>query len=134
MGRKRNRVILNATIGEMAAEGKCVYKEDKKVVFVPHAAPGDVADLRVVRKKKSFEEAVIQTLHSPSPLRLTPFCDAFGLCGGCKWQHVSYAQQIEAKAQQIKDAFTRIGKVKLPTISPILGSEKTTYYLSLIHI
>jgi len=121
-------MILNATIGAMAAEGKCVYKEEQKVVFVPYAAPGDVADLRVVRKKKSFEEAVIQTLHTPSSVRLDPFCDAFGLCGGCKWQHISYDMQIEAKAKQIEDALQRIGKIELPTINPIIGSAKTIYY------
>jgi len=128
MGRKRNRVIEKAVIGDMAAEGKCVYKSDNKVIFVSHAAPGDVADLRIVRKKKSFEEAVIQTLHTPSPIRLDPFCPEFGLCGGCKWQHIPYDKQIASKQQQVVDALTRIGKLTLPEINPIIGSEKNQYY------
>ncbi len=121
-------ILENITITDFAAEGKCVARVDDMVVFVPWAAPGDVADLQVRRKKHHFMEADILRLRQPSPLRIQPFCQHFGTCGGCKWQHLPYPEQLKMKQQQVKDQLTRIGKVELPEFRPILGSVKTQEY------
>ena len=111
-----------------AAEGKALARVDDIVVFVPYAVPGDVVDLQVRRKKHSFMEAEIVSINKPSPLRTEPFCQHFGVCGGCKWQHVPYEEQLRMKQQQVFDQLTRIGKVELPEFRPILGSVKTREY------
>ncbi|MBW7467470.1 23S rRNA (uracil(1939)-C(5))-methyltransferase RlmD [Pontibacter aydingkolensis] len=112
----------------MVAEGKCLARHDNMVIFVGGVAPGDVVDLRVTRKKKSFMEAVPVAFREYSELRVEPFCEHFGVCGGCKWQHISYDTQLHYKQKQVKDNLERIGKVALPEFDPILGSEKTRYY------
>ena len=99
-----------------------------KVIFVPFAAPGDVVDLQITRKKHSYAEARIVKMHKPSDIRVEPFCQHFGVCGGCKWQHVPYEYQLQFKQQQVLDNLSRIGKIELPEISPILGSKKTQCY------
>lgn len=121
-------ILENITITDFAAEGKCVARVDDMVVFVPWAAPGDVVDLQVRRKKHSFMEADILHLVQPSSLRTQPFCQHFGTCGGCKWQHLPYPEQLRMKQQQVKDQLTRIGKVELPEFRPIRGSVKTQEY------
>ena len=98
------------------------------VVFVPYVVPGDVVDLQVKRKKNKYAEAVAVKFHEFSPKRAVPFCQHYGVCGGCKWQCLSYEDQIKYKQKQVTDNLTRIGKVELPEISPILGSEKTKFY------
>ena len=118
----------NITITDFAAEGKALARVDDMVVFVPWAVPGDVCDLQVRRKKHSFMEAEIACLHTPSPLRIKPFCQHFGVCGGCKWQQLPYEEQLKMKQQQVYDQLTRIGKVALPEFRPILGSVKTREY------
>ncbi|OKL39789.1 23S rRNA (uracil(1939)-C(5))-methyltransferase RlmD [Pontibacter flavimaris] len=112
----------------MVAEGKCLARHDNMVVFVAGVAPGDVVDLRVTRKKKSYMEAEPVHFHELSELRVQPFCEHFGTCGGCKWQHIGYDTQLYFKQKQVKDNLERIGKVPLPEFDPILGSEKTRYY------
>ena len=112
----------------MAAEGKAIAKVDNLVVFVPYAVPGDVVDLQVRRKKHSYAEAEVVKLHKPSPLRTEPFCQHFGVCGGCKWQCLPYEEQLRFKQKQIVDNLTRIGKVELPEVNPILGSKHTREY------
>ena len=130
MTRKKKPLPLleNITITDFAAEGKALARVDDMVVFVPWAVPGDVCDLQVRRKKHSFMEAEIAALHQPSPLRITPFCQHFGVCGGCKWQQLPYEEQLKMKQQQVYDQLTRIGKVALPEFRPILGSVKTKEY------
>ena len=130
MARKKKPLPLlqDITITGVAAEGKAIAKYNDLVIFVPFAVPGDVVDLQVKKKKRNFAEAEIVQLHTPSPLRTHPFCQHFGVCGGCKWQCMPYEEQLRCKQQQVTDALTRIGKIKLPTISPILGSAKTTHY------
>ena len=131
MTRKKKQLPLleRVTITDYAAEGKAIARLDNAmVVFVPWAVPGDVADLQVRRKKHSFMEADIARLIEPSSLRIEPFCQHFGVCGGCKWQQVPYAEQLRMKQQQVKDQLTRIGKVELPEFRPILGSVKTQEY------
>ncbi len=116
------------TITDVAAEGKALAKVNDLVVFVPYVVPGDVVDLQVKRKKNKYAEAVAIHFHEYSPQRAVPFCQHYGVCGGCKWQCLSYEDQIKYKQKQVTDNLTRIGKVELPEISPILGSEKTQFY------
>ncbi|MBP3775619.1 MAG: 23S rRNA (uracil(1939)-C(5))-methyltransferase RlmD [Prevotella sp.] len=130
MTRKKKPLPLleKITITDFAAEGKALARVDDMVVFVPWAVPGDVCDLQVRRKKHSFMEAEIVRLHIPSPIRVQPFCEHFGTCGGCKWQQLPYEEQLKMKQQQVFDQLTRIGKVELPEFRPILGSVKTKEY------
>ena len=115
-------------ITDVAAEGKALARVNDMVVFVPYVVPGDVVDLQVKRKKHSYAEAVAVKFHEYSPLRSEPFCKHFGVCGGCKWQCLKYEEQIRYKQKQVTDNLVRIGKIELPEISPILGSEQTERY------
>lgn len=126
--KKKLPIIENVTITAVAAEGKSLARVDDKVVFVPYVVPSDVVDLQVKKKKSSFMEAVAINIHEYSPLRDTPFCEHYGVCGGCKWQCLKYEEQLKAKQQQVYDNLTRIGKVELPEFMPILGSKKTREY------
>ena len=130
MARKKKELPLieGVEIKGVAAEGKAVARVNDLVVFVPYAAPGDVVDIQLTRKKNSYAEGKIASVKEYSPFRVEPKCRHFGVCGGCKWQHLDYSKQIEYKQQQVIDNLTRIGKVQLPEISPILGSEKQYYY------
>lgn len=130
MSRKKRPLPLleNVTITDFAAEGKSIARVDDMVVFVPFAVPGDVADLQVRKKKHSYCEAEVVRLVKPSPVRIEPRCRHFGVCGGCKWQMVPYAEQLGMKQRQVHDQLTRIGKVELPEMLPILGSEKIYAY------
>ncbi len=130
MSRKKKElpVIESLEILSVGAEGKAVARHDDLVVFVPYAAPGDVADVKIDRKKHSYAEGHIERLVKPSPLRVEPFCEHFGVCGGCRWQHLPYQEQLKAKQQQVEDALHRIAKVEMPEITPILGSEQTVAY------
>ncbi len=112
----------------MAAEGKAVARVNDLVVFVPYVVPGDVVDLQVKRKKNHYAEAVAVKFHERSAMRVEPFCQHFGVCGGCKWQCLAYSEQLRYKQKQVFDNLTRIGKVELPEFRPILGSEKTCFY------
>lgn len=130
MARKKKELPLleKVTITDVAAEGKAVAKVNELVIFVPYVVPGDVVDLQVKRKKNHYAEAVAVKFHEKSPLRTEPFCSHFGVCGGCKWQCLSYEEQLKYKQKQVFDNLTRIGKVELPEFRPILGSEKTSFY------
>lgn len=130
MSRKKKElpVIESLEILSVGAEGKAVARHDDLVVFVPYAAPGDVADVKIDRKKHSYAEGHIERMVKPSPLRVEPFCEHFGVCGGCRWQHLPYKEQLKAKQQQVEDALHRIAKVEMPEITPILGSEQTVAY------
>ncbi len=130
MARKRKQLPLleGVTITGVAAEGKAVAKVEGMALFVPFAAPGDVADIQLTRKKSSFAEGRVVRFQRLSPLRSEPFCQHFGVCGGCKWQHLPYEEQLRHKQQQVVDNLTRIGKVELPEINPILGAPQTTFY------
>ena len=130
MARKKKELPLleQITITDVAAEGKALARVNDMVVFVPYVVPGDVVDLQVKRKKHSYAEAVAVKFHEYSPLRSEPFCKHFGVCGGCKWQCLNYEDQIRFKQKQVSDNLVRIGKIELPEISPILGSELTERY------
>ena len=132
---KQLPIIENVEITDVAAEGKALTRikiketdESPIVVFIPFAAPGDIADIKIDKKKRSYAEGHIERLLTPSPIRITPACSHFTICGGCKWQHLPYDEQLKFKQQQVVDALERIGKVKLPEISPILGSKKIWEY------
>ncbi len=126
--KKELPLLQNIKITAIAAEGKALARVDDKVVFVPYVVPGDVVDLQVKRKKNSYMEAVAVAFHERSPLRDEPVCSHYGVCGGCKWQCLKYEEQLKAKQQQVVDNLTRIGKIELPEISPILGSAQTYAY------
>lgn len=130
MARKKKELPLleKITITDVAAEGKALAKVNDLVVFVPYVVPGDVVDLQVKRKKNHYAEAVAVKFHEYSAMRMVPFCQHYGVCGGCKWQCLSYAEQIKYKQKQVMDNLTRIGKIELPEILPILGSKKTEFY------
>jgi len=121
-------VYEHVEIGPAAAEGNCVARVDNRVIFVKFAAPGDIATLRITGKKKKFLEARIVELHQPSPLRIEPFCSHFGVCGGCKWQHLDYQAQLQAKQQQVADNLARIGGVEVEELRPIIGAAHTRHY------
>ncbi|MEE4197121.1 MAG: 23S rRNA (uracil(1939)-C(5))-methyltransferase RlmD [Bacteroidales bacterium] len=130
MGRRKKRlpVIENVEITDVAAEGKSIARIENKVVFVNQTVPGDIVDIQPTRSRKSFMEANVVKFHKYSDLRTEPFCEHFGICGGCKWQMLPYNEQLKFKHQQVIDNLERIAKVEFPKIDPILGSEKTRYY------
>lgn len=121
-------VVEGLEITGVAAEGKSIARWNDLVVFIPYGAPGDVADVKIDRKKHSFAEGHIDRMVKPSDIRVEPFCEHFGLCGGCKWQHLPYRYQLQYKRQQVVDALERIAKVELPPINDILGSAQTQFY------
>ena len=121
-------ILPNLEIIDIAEEGKGVAKADELVVFVDKAVPGDVVDVRLVKKKKNFAEAVIEELHTASPFRTDPFCQHFGVCGGCKWQHMQYDAQLNFKYKNVEAALQRLAKVDTTSMEPILGSAENKYY------
>lgn len=128
MGRGKKPLLENIEIRKIAAEGKSIAYIDEKVLFVPNTVPGDIVDVQVTRKRKSFMEGFVVKTHRLSSLRTEPFCPHFGICGGCKWQNLPYEKQLEFKQQEILDNLQRIGKVELQQIFPILGSPRTQNY------
>lgn len=129
MGRKKLDLILeNVKIEAVAAEGKSLAHVDGTVVFVEFAVPGDIVNVKVTKKKKNYMEGFILEIVKPSEDRLQPFCEHFGICGGCRWQPLPYDMQLKAKQQQVWDQLVRIGHLEIPEISPILPSDKTKYY------
>ena len=130
MARKKKELPLleKVTILDVAAEGKAIAKVNDLVIFVPYVVPGDIVDLQIKRKKNKYAEAEAVKFHEYSPVRAVPFCQHYGVCGGCKWQVLPYEEQIKYKQKQVEDNLRRIGKIELPEISPILGSAKTEWY------
>ena len=130
MTRKKKPLPLleGVTIEAVAAEGKCLFHWDDLVVFVPFCVPGDVCDVQIRRKKHSFAEGEVVRFIQYSNVRVKPFCQHFGVCGGCKWQNLPYPEQLKFKQQQVFDQLSRIGKIELPEFRPILGSVKTQEY------
>ncbi|MGL4491944.1 MAG: class I SAM-dependent RNA methyltransferase, partial [Tannerellaceae bacterium] len=130
MARKKKQlpIVENITITDVAAEGKAIAKIDDMVIFVPFVAPGDVVDLKLSRRKKNYAEGKVVKFHEYAANRAVPFCEHFGICGGCKWQHIHYADQLKYKQKQVMDNLTRIGKIEMEEVLPILGSEQTEFY------
>ncbi len=130
MGRsKKNKPFLERVkITDIGAEGKAIARVDDVVVFTTHVIPGDVVDLQVTKKRSKYMEAKVVKVVEPSPDRVPAFCEHFEVCGGCKWQFLPYEKQLFYKQKQVVDQLTRIGRIELPDIRPILGSAKTTFY------
>lgn len=128
MRNKTLPILNNLTIIDAGAEGQAVAKTEDMVVFVAGAVPGDVVDVQLIRKKKNYAEGKIEQLITPSEKRVAAFCEHFGTCGGCKWQHMDYKWQLHYKQKQVEDSLQRIGKMPLPEISPIVGSKKQKHY------
>lgn len=126
--KKQLPLLESVVITDVAAEGKAIAKVDGMAVFVPNVVPGDVVDVQLTRKKHNYAEGRVVRFVSYSENRVEPFCEHFGICGGCKWQMLPYDLQLKYKQKQVADNLTRIGKVELPEISPILGAPKTTFY------
>ncbi len=129
MSKKKNLPLFqNITITGIAAEGKAIVRIDDYVVFVPWTVPGDIVDIQITKKKHSYMEGRVERYIRLSDQRCLPKCKHFGMCGGCKWQMLPYDEQLKYKQQQVTDNLTRIGKLTLPDISPILGSKKIYEY------
>ncbi len=138
MARKKKELPLlpGIEITDVAAEGKAIARvafndnmpEQKCVIFIPYGAPGDIADIKIDRKKHSYAEGHIERLIKPSEQRVTPACARFGVCGGCKWQHLPYPMQLELKQKVVTDAIERIAKVPIPPINKIIGSKEIWHY------
>jgi 23S rRNA (uracil1939-C5)-methyltransferase len=129
VSRKNKRIRLEKiTVEDYAAEGKSLARKDGKVIFIEGAVPGDVVDIQLGKNKKDWAEGWAVHFHAYSPNRVEPFCQHFGVCGGCQWQMLPYSQQLLYKQKQVKDNLERIGKIPLPAMRPILGAEDTRYY------
>ena len=121
-------ILKNVEIVDAGSEGKAIARVENQVIFVPFVVPGDIVDLQITKAKKSYKEGKAVHFHKYSTLRIEPKCSHFGICGGCKWQNLSYEQQLIYKQKQVKDSLERIAKVELPEISPILAAEDVFYY------
>ncbi len=130
MGRSRKRKPLfeQVEIIDVAAEGKALAKIDEKVLFVQNAVPGDIVDVQVNKKRKSFYEGYVTQYHKLSDIRVEPFCEHFGKCGGCKWQPLPYDMQLQYKQREVENNLKRLGRIELPEVSTILASQKTQFY------
>lgn len=128
MAKHQQPILEHVTLTGRGAKGRAIARVDGLVVFVEGAVPGDVADLRVLRKKKNHAEAVVERLITPSPDRATPFCKHFGICGGCTWQHLAYPAQVASKRSEAVDNLERIGGLLLPVAAPTLASPKDRFY------
>lgn len=130
MGRSRKRKPLfeEVEIIDLAAEGKAMAKIDEKVLFVQNAIPGDIVDVQVNKKRKSYYEGYVTQYHKLSDIRIEPFCSHFGKCGGCKWQPLPYPEQLKYKQREVENNLKRIGHIELPQVSTIIASKKDQYY------
>ena len=130
MGKRRKDypLIEGLHITTLAAEGKAMGKLDNQVVFVAMAVPGDIVDVQIRKHHRRYMEGIIVRFIEKSPLRVEPFCEHFGVCGGCKWQSLPYEEQLKQKRQQVEDQLVRIGHLDIPEVRPCLGSERTREY------
>ncbi len=128
MGRKKLPLIEKIEITDIGARGKAIAKVDNFVTFVSNGLPGDVVDLQITRRKKSFQEGKVVRFHTYSRLRTEPFCQHFGQCGGCRWQDLKYTDQLHYKQQEVSDNLNRIGQLELPPVNPIRASANERYY------
>ncbi|MDR0538628.1 MAG: 23S rRNA (uracil(1939)-C(5))-methyltransferase RlmD [Tannerellaceae bacterium] len=120
--------LKDVLITGVGAEGKAIARDGEMVIFVSFGAPGDVADIKLLKKKSNYAEGKIVAVNTPSPVRETPFCNHFSICGGCRWQHLRYDEQLKSKASQVEDSLRRIGKVEIGEIRPIIASSLTQRY------
>jgi 23S rRNA (uracil1939-C5)-methyltransferase len=125
---KKKIILENVLVSDYAAEGKALAKVDGKVIFISGAVPGDTADIFLTKNKKDWAEGRVQEIKTYSAERTEPFCKHFGVCGGCKWQMLPYAKQLQYKQQEVEQNLRRIGKVELPPIMTIIGADTDKYY------
>lgn len=125
---QRGTILENILVNDAASEGNGVARYNDLVIFIKGAIPGDIVDISILNQKKNFAEANIHILRTPSEIRTTPFCEHFGTCGGCKWQHMEYPAQVKFKADQVKNALERIGKIPLPMQETALGATENRHY------
>ena len=128
MRKKKNIVLEKVLVENYAAEGKSISRHEGKAIFIENVVPGDVVDVRLTKNKKDWGEGYPVHFHSYSDERVPPFCQHFGVCGGCQWQMLPYDKQLEYKARQVYDNLKRIGKIELPEFLPIIGSELEKFY------
>lgn len=129
MNKKKNILIENVTVTDAGAKGKSVAKApDGRVIFISNALPGDVVDVQTTKKKSAYYEGFATKFHERSPLRVTPVCSHFGYCGGCKWQDMNYDSQLYYKQKEVENNLVRLGRIAIPEISPIMGSEEIYHY------
>jgi len=126
--RKSKPLLTKVEITDVAAEGKAICRVEDRVVFVQHAVPGDIVDVQVTKKRKSYYEGFPIRYHKYSEIRQEPLCEHFGTCGGCKWQALPYDHQLKYKEREVINNLSRIGKVELPQHDPIMGSKETEFY------
>ncbi len=129
VGRNKNKPLYREIrIDDIGAEGKAIARKEDLVIFTQYAVPGDMVDIQVTKKRSRYAEGKVTAFHSYSPERMKAFCEHFGVCGGCKWQILPYEKQLYYKQKQVYDQLTRIGRIEIPVMSPILGSEKSIFY------
>jgi 23S rRNA (uracil1939-C5)-methyltransferase len=128
LAKKKLPLIREVTITDIAAQGKALTRIDNFVTFVMNALPGDVVDIQVIRRRKSYQEAYAVHFHTCSDKRTEPFCEHFGTCGGCRWQDLKYSEQLYYKQKEVYDALSRIGHIALPDPSPVMASKSEKYY------
>ena len=128
MAKKKLPLIREVSITDIAAQGKALTRIDNFVTFVMNALPGDVVDIQVTRRRKSYQEARAIHFHSFSDKRTEPFCEHFGTCGGCRWQDLKYSEQLYYKQKEVSDIFSRIGQVPFPDPEPVIASASEKYY------
>jgi 23S rRNA (uracil1939-C5)-methyltransferase len=126
--RKDMPLLEKVRITDIGTEGNALARVDKLVVFVPMLIPGDVVDIQVIKKRKKYLKGRVIKFHEYSADRISPLCLHFGVCGGCKWQHLPYNMQLQYKEKQVRDNLARIGKVELPEITPIIASSEIYFY------
>jgi 23S rRNA (uracil1939-C5)-methyltransferase len=126
--RKQKIILKDLLIENYAAEGKSLARQNGKVIFVENVVPGDVVDVQLFKNKKDWAEGFPLEITKYSEDRVVPFCQHFGVCGGCRWQMLPYEKQLEYKQQQVYDVLTRIGKIQLPQMPPIVGATETKFY------
>lgn len=126
--KKQIRILPQVLVQDYAAEGRSLARVDGKVIFIEGAVPGDVVDVQLGKSKKDWAEGKAIHFHSLSAARVQPFCSHFGLCGGCKWQMLPYAEQIKYKQREVEQNLKRIGGIELPPLKPIVGADATKYY------
>jgi 23S rRNA (uracil1939-C5)-methyltransferase len=125
---KKQEILNGVLVENYAAEGKSLARVEGKVIFMEQVVPGDVVNIRLTKNKKDWAVGQVLQVEKFSANRVEPFCSHFGVCGGCQWQMLPYELQLKYKEQQVKDNLTRIGKLPLPDLNPIIGAQKTKYY------
>jgi len=125
---KKPKIINQVLVEDYAAEGKCLARIDGKVIFIEGAIPGDRVDVRIHKSKKDWAEGSVIHFHEKAPHRIAAQCAHIGVCGGCQWQELPYDWQLRYKQQQVEPTLKRIGKIELPPLEPIVGSQSVFQY------